>query len=180
MRLTPLRRAAVLTLTAGALLGTSACFGSFNLTRKVYGWNKSVSSDKWVRELVFLGLSIVPVYNIAGLVDVLITNSIEFWTGTNPVSMSSTVKVDKDTKVVRVESVKNGVRTMTLTTYKFNKVVSTTTVEYVRGTTHMTFTTVQADGTSETHISAVDVNGKTFVMSGSYAELVRAGAVVEY
>src|SRR5258706_3356417 len=82
MRLTRFRRAAVLTLTAGALVGTSGCFGSFNLVRKVYGWNKSVSPDKFVRELVFLGLTIVPVYSVAGLIDAVVVNTIAFWSGT--------------------------------------------------------------------------------------------------
>src|SRR5580692_4347566 len=101
MRFSQFRRAAILTLTAAALVGTSACFGSFNLTRKLWGWNKGVSSEKFVRELVFLGLNVVPVYSIAGFIDVVVTNSIEFWTGTNPVSMSSTIKVDSTTKVMK-------------------------------------------------------------------------------
>src|SRR5262249_8925874 len=64
MRLVTFRRTALLTLTAATVLGTSGCFGSFNLTRKLYGFNKDVSKDKFVRELVFLGLNIVPIYGV--------------------------------------------------------------------------------------------------------------------
>ena len=91
MRFARFRRTAVLALSAAAVLGTSACFGSFNLTRKLYGFNKDVSKDKFVRELVFLGLNIVPVYGIAGFIDAVVANTVEFWTGENPVTMGSTI-----------------------------------------------------------------------------------------
>ncbi len=79
-------------LAAGAVavaLMTSGCFGSFNLTRKVYDFNKECSDDKWVRELAFLLMSWVQVYSIAGAADAIVFNSIEFWTGTNPLTMES-------------------------------------------------------------------------------------------
>jgi hypothetical protein len=177
MRLSRFRRAAILAITAGALVTTSACFGSFNLTRKLWGWNKGVSSEKFVRELVFLGLNIVPVYSVAGFIDVIITNSVEFWTGTNPVSMSSTIKVDSTTKVKKVASVKDGLRVMSLETYKFDKLVATTTIEYAPGTPYMTFETAFPDGRSETHVAAIGVDGKGFVAPGTYAQLVRTGVV---
>ena len=46
-------------------LATAGCFGNFALTRKVYDYNKDVSSDKWVRWLVFLVLNVIPVYGFA-------------------------------------------------------------------------------------------------------------------
>ncbi len=66
-------------------LATTACFGKFNLTRKVYQLNKDVSPDKWVQWIAFLVLNIIPIYGIATFVDALVLNSMEFWTGTNPV-----------------------------------------------------------------------------------------------
>lgn len=94
-------------LTAGAILLSSAllfnsCIGSFGLFNKVLGWNKTVG-DKWVNELVFIALCIVPVYQIAGIIDALVINSIEFWTGSNPTA---------DVKVQSVES-ENGKFTIT-------------------------------------------------------------------
>ena len=74
------------------------------------------------------------------------TNSIEFWTGKNPVDMSSTIKVDGTTKVKKVAVVKDGLRIMTLETYKLDKLVATTTMEYMPGTPYMTFETKLAGG----------------------------------
>jgi hypothetical protein len=72
----------------------SGCYGSFQLTRKLWKWNGTVG-DKWINEVVFLVMNIVPVYGVAGLVDVIVVNSIEFWTGKNPVSAANgkTIKV---------------------------------------------------------------------------------------
>lgn len=64
-----------------------SCIGSFTLTKKVYEFNKGVG-DKWIQELVFLVLCAIPVYSIAVFVDAVILNLIEFWTGSNPMSMN--------------------------------------------------------------------------------------------
>jgi len=63
---------------------TSGCYGSFNLTRQVYHWNGQVQ-EKWPREFMFLILTWVPIYGLAGLGDAIIFNSLEFWQGKNPV-----------------------------------------------------------------------------------------------
>lgn len=67
-------------------LGQSACFGSFRLTTAVWKFNKNASDEKFVQELVFLALVIIPVYGLATLADALVVNTIEFWTGNNPVN----------------------------------------------------------------------------------------------
>jgi hypothetical protein len=76
-------------LVATMALMSVGCYGSFNLTKKVYNWNGSLG-NKWVVELVFLAANVIPVYSIAGFIDVVILNSIEFWTGANPVASSVT------------------------------------------------------------------------------------------
>ena len=67
---------------------TTGCTGSFNLTRKLYNWHRS-QSDKWADELCFLLVALTPVYGLATFADAIIFNSIEFWTGKNPVEMSA-------------------------------------------------------------------------------------------
>jgi hypothetical protein len=82
-------RRALATMCVGLFLSTGAgCFGSFQTTRNVYNWNRTVSSDKWVRWLVFLVIAIIPVYGVATLIDVVFSNSVEFWTGRNPMAMA--------------------------------------------------------------------------------------------
>jgi hypothetical protein len=82
-----LRRAIAVIVVCGFLpLATTGCFGNFSLTRKVYDYNKEVSPDKWVRWLVFLVLNVIPVYGFATIFDALFANSLEFWTGENPVA----------------------------------------------------------------------------------------------
>lgn len=86
----------VVTLIASMAIMSVGCYGSFNLTKKVYNWNGSMEG-KWVQELVFLVLNIVPVYGVAAWIDAVILNSIEFWTGKNP--MASTITSDDGTTV---------------------------------------------------------------------------------
>ncbi len=76
----------VCVLIIGVMLAMSfGCYGSFNLVKKVYKFNGEVGG-KWTNEVVFLVMNIVPVYGVSAFVDAVILNSIEFWTGSNPVS----------------------------------------------------------------------------------------------
>ena len=67
-------------------VATTACFGKFRLVQKVYSFNKRVDPDPWIRWFVFLVLSVIPVYAVAFMIDTLLANSLEFWTGTNPIT----------------------------------------------------------------------------------------------
>ena len=69
-----------LILTVAASISLSSCIGSFQLTNKVLAWNQQVG-DKFVNELVFFAFWILPVYEITGIADLLVINSIEFWSG---------------------------------------------------------------------------------------------------
>ncbi len=68
-------------------LSSMACFGSFQLTRKLYQFNREVSADRWVRWAVFAGMALFPVYAAGLVVDGLFGNAIEFWGGRNPFAM---------------------------------------------------------------------------------------------
>lgn len=160
MRLS-LRRAAGLALCATTL---TACFGSFNLTRKVWTFNKTVSNDKFVQELVFLGFNVVPVYGIAGFIDAVVANTVEFWSGTNPISMSS-VQLDRANTLRTVTTEANGVRTMTVTAFQADTMVSATTLQYVEGADRVTFKTVLPDGQKVTRVVARDQDGNLYVPS---------------
>ena len=66
-------------------LFVSGCYGPFNLTRRLYRWNGQASNEKWGKEIVFLVLALTPVYSLTTLADAIVFNSLEFWTGNNPV-----------------------------------------------------------------------------------------------
>lgn len=74
-------------LLSGSIL-FSSCIGSFSLFNRLLDWNHNIG-DKFVNELVFVAINIVPVYAVAGLADLLVINSIEFWSGNNPVAANA-------------------------------------------------------------------------------------------
>jgi len=78
----------------------TGCIGHFGLSGKVRAFNMDVAQSKWGREGVFLLLYIIPVYPISGLIDIVLLNSIEFWSGTNPVNGKPRLAKVGDTRVV--------------------------------------------------------------------------------
>jgi hypothetical protein len=70
-------------IALGVCAFTPSCIGPNNAYNGVNNWNSKLSDSKFVNELAYLGLHIVPVYPFALLGDMLIFNSVEFWTGTN-------------------------------------------------------------------------------------------------
>lgn len=121
---------------AGSVLFTS-CIGSFRLTNKLLDWNRGVDS-KFVNELVFLAFNIVPVYPIAVLADALVINSIEFWTGDNPVADVGTVKtIESNDAVFTVETKADG--------YQIKKAGEETAVDLVYNKDDNSWN-VEADG----------------------------------
>ena len=74
----------------------SSCIGSFKLWNGMRDWNQGIG-NKFVNELVFIALHIVPVYEIAYLADLVVVNTIEFWSGSNPMA-SNEVKEIKGEK----------------------------------------------------------------------------------
>lgn len=88
------KRMGAIALALALAFGIQGCFGKFNLVRKVYKFNGTVG-NKWVNELVFLVFNIVPVYGVAGFIDAVVLNSIEFWSGKNPVTAKVVTQGDK-------------------------------------------------------------------------------------
>ena len=83
----------VTAIALAGLLFVNGCYGPFLLTKKVHAWNGQVSDNKWVVEGVFLVCAWLPVYGIATLADALLFNSLEFWTGNNPMQKTDAVDV---------------------------------------------------------------------------------------
>lgn len=151
-------RSALIGLAAAAMVSTG-CFGSFQATRNVWSWNKSIGGgNKWAQELVFLIIGpILPVYGIAGLLDTVILNSIEFWTGTNPMTASLKVTEHDGTKVAESFKTDESGRTQVVEVSNASGVQSTTTMFQATGSETITSTTRFANGRTET--KAFTVNG---------------------
>ncbi len=79
-------------------LSQQGCIGSFQLTKNLYNWNQTEVGGKWGSELVFAACVIIPVYAVILLADGIVLNSIEFWTGGNPLSMNGD---EKETQIVQ-------------------------------------------------------------------------------
>jgi hypothetical protein len=97
---------AIAVTLAGSVMFTS-CIGSFNLSRKVLGWNSNLGS-KFVNELVFLLFWIVPVYEITMFADIIVLNTIEFWSGNNPVQAGVVKEVKGENGNYTVETTEDG------------------------------------------------------------------------
>lgn len=82
-------------LTIGASLMFTSCIGNFTLTNKLLTWNKQIG-NKFVNELVFICFWCLPVYEVTAMADLLVLNSIEFWSGTNPVAQGKSLINGKD------------------------------------------------------------------------------------
>lgn len=76
---------ALVCLLGATMITTPSCIGSFSLTNRLLGWNQHVG-NKFVNELVFFAFWVLPVYEVSALADVLVLNTIEFWSGTNPMA----------------------------------------------------------------------------------------------
>ncbi|GAB4431723.1 MAG: hypothetical protein OHK0040_01260 [bacterium] len=63
----------------------TSCYGKFQLTRKVYEINSQVK-DKFLRSATTWAFIIIPVYGVAALLDFVLFNTVEFWTGKNPIA----------------------------------------------------------------------------------------------
>mgnify|MGYP001792664801 CR=1 FL=1 len=74
-------------IAAAALtLGATSCLGPNHMYNGLTNWNARLSDQDWVDELVFLGLNFIPVYGLALLGDVVVVNTIDYWSGENPIS----------------------------------------------------------------------------------------------
>ena len=165
MRLSHLRRAAVLTLVAATMATSSACFGSFNATRKLWMFNRDVSKNKFAQEVVFLAMNIVPVYGVGAFLDAVVFNTVEFWSGKNPIEMASRTQIDGRHVVETVVTEKNGDRKLVIKGYESGNLSWTTTMSAAPGTDRMEFKTVFANGRVVDRVVGVDQSGSPYLVS---------------
>ena len=79
-------RSIVCLLLAFSLTG---CMGHNGLTAKALKFNLTTTEDRWAREFLFVGMFVVLIYPICTILDLFIFNSVEFWSGENPINGKS-------------------------------------------------------------------------------------------
>ena len=107
------------------LITQTGCFGTFALTRKTYEFHDGITNSKFVKSLLYWipgGL----VYAATLFIDTIILNLIEFWSGSNPISMN---EGDHEMQLVtyngdeyRIDATKNTFTTTQLTGEKAGEV----------------------------------------------------------
>ena len=96
----------LIALSLAAAFSLTACYGSYSLSQKLYKWNGTLG-NKWLNSCVHFILWVIPVYEICiGLVDGLVLNTVEFWTGSNPLASNDTY-FEKDAQGDQVSAIKN-------------------------------------------------------------------------
>lgn len=99
-------------LTVGVVLALASsimftsCIGSFGLTKSLLTWNQGID-NKFVNWIIFVLIS--PAYAFTTFADLLVLNSIEFWSGSNPIQAGLIKEVKgKDGKMYTIETLENG------------------------------------------------------------------------
>jgi len=82
-------------LAAFACASVGGCYGKYALFNSAAKFGGRLGG-KYVGAVVHLVLWIIPVYEICLVGDLLIFNTIEFWTGSNPVAMNSDTYQETD------------------------------------------------------------------------------------
>ncbi len=93
------------TLLLGAGVAGAGCFGPFRLSKRLHKWNGRVSEDRWGKEIIFFTLCAIGVYPVCLTIDALVFNSIEFWTGNNPLEGNDKEKSEAPRKLTNGDEV---------------------------------------------------------------------------
>ena len=98
---------AAVVLLAGSFL-CSSCIGSFSLFNKYEKWQCNMTSNKYVNGIV--GLILQPIVgSVCLFVDAVVLNTIEFWTGSNPMALNKVQTVKgQDGRYYAVKTLKDG------------------------------------------------------------------------
>lgn len=174
-RLSKFRRAVVAAVFLGLIpLTLVSCYGAFPLTNSLYRANGNIS-NRWVRSIVLFLLGIFGVYGICILVDAIILNLVEFWSGTS-VNISKTFD-QPDGSTVALQSSPDG-RTLTMTITKEGKTISER--RFIRGaegriavqdSTGAEVGTVTPTAEGGFALENLETKEKTFLSSAQIAEL---------
>jgi hypothetical protein len=97
-----MKRVFFLAALVSVMISQTGCFGSFELTKKVYNFHDELTDNKFVKSLIYwvIGGS---VYGASVFIDGVVFNLIEFWTGSNPLAMNEGQTEEQFTKINGVD-----------------------------------------------------------------------------
>ena len=98
-------------LLAGSFLFSSCFVGQFSLFNKYANWQTNMTNNKFVNAII--GFIIGPIVgSVCMLADTLVLNSIEFWSGSNPLAANQIGKTQQvmgqDGRYYAVTTLENG------------------------------------------------------------------------
>lgn len=97
----------VAVLLAGTMMCSSCMVGSYGLFNKYRQWQTHMTSNKFVNAIVGFVIGGF-VYGICYFVDSLVLNTIEFWSGSNPVAENTTTIKGQDGRYYTVKTNRQG------------------------------------------------------------------------
>ena len=156
-----------------AMVSLQGCYGKMALTRKIYQANGSVH-DKYLRSLVSWVFIIVPVYGVSALADFILFNTIEFWSGTNPVAEGEkSFRYTENGDGYRINARKSGnTVTYVVDRYRGERHLDTLSIEWDTKSGNSTARLVD-NGGAVTRYVAVQDNGSIRVSSTGTGSLDR-------
>ena len=164
-----------LKVVACLLTGTlmySSCIGSYNLFNNYAKWQRTMTSNKYVNAIV--GFILTPIVgSVCLFVDSVVLNTVEFWSGENPVHQANVGKTQQvmgsDGRYYAVKTLKNGYEvkspTGELSYFKYDKKMNAWSLEQ-NGKSRELFR-YNADGTLTTVLD----NGQQLTVSPDEAGL---------
>ena len=159
----------VAALLMAATLLCSSCIGSFALFNKYEKWQCSMTGNKYINAIV--GFILQPIVGgICLLVDSLVLNTIEFWSGDNPVADAGTrIVVGQDGRYYAGKTLKDGyeVKSPTGEVTRFTHDVATDSWSMTQNGITKEIFRFNADGT----IQATLQEGKTITVGNDEAGL---------
>lgn len=103
----------IITLLCAGMVVLTGCYGKNACFEKLHQWNGTLG-NKWLNSIVHFFLMVFGVYPIClGLIDGLVLNTVEFWTGSNPLAGGDSY-FEQDAQGNSIAAVKNADGTMSV------------------------------------------------------------------
>lgn len=96
---------AIITLACAGMIVLTGCYGSNACFNKLHKWNGTLG-NKWLNSIVHFALASFQVYSFTMFIDFIVLNTVEFWTGSNPLAAGDSY-YEKDAQGNEIAAVKN-------------------------------------------------------------------------